>query len=188
MTHVEFLNRRFGEELGRPNGIDPRFAWKYAPEVYYYFRPHYAASFERRSWADRIGKRWMLCQWRPTELSREQWQQAFRGAYPYPEKGEYKAHPETALWPGMLPTSELTAGYIRTLKDQMLQAELALKAREAGRQDELTIRLEKEAIAQIEAKRKEFYEMTADWEPLSWKLDEPHMPGDHDGPVCFGGL
>lgn len=188
MTHIDILNRRFGDRLGRPNGHDARFAWKFAPEVFYEFRPHGSSNFQRQCWADRIGPKWMLCQWRPTEISREAWLQSFQGRFPYPDGGEYKPHPETALPEGMLPTDELTAGYIASLLAQMEQAEMALKDNFAGRKDETTIRCEMEAQAAVDAKSREFEEQVADWEPWSWKLNEPHMPGDHDGPVSFGGI
>lgn len=187
MTTVELLNRRFAESLGRPNGVDARFKWAFSPDVQYLYQPPGQKHYERRSWANRLGKVWMLCQWHPPTMSREQWAASCAG-YPYPEKGEYKPHPETALPAGVDPTEALTAGYIRSLGQQMEQAALAARDALAGRVDATTERCEREAQASVDAAEREFYEMVGDFEPLSWKTGDPYNPGDRGGPVSFGGV
>lgn len=120
MTHIEQLNRRLREALGTGRGVTvPRFAWMNARDVFYYWRPDHIQSFQRQCWADRVGSVWMLCQWRRPELTREEWWESFHGEFPYPDKGMYYAHAETALPFGMLPTSDLTQGYIWNLDQQM---------------------------------------------------------------------
>ncbi len=127
-THIEQLNRRLAEGLGTLGG-KPRFAWQYAPEVYYFFRPETALTFERHCWAEQLGAVWMLCQWQEPKwidhqgqahkITPEGWYASFRGEFPYPNGGAYNAHPETALPYGMQPTGEGTAFYIRAIQEQM---------------------------------------------------------------------
>lgn len=116
---VDILNRLLGERLGYANGVTPRFAWMWSPDVQYYYRPHVAASWQRCSWADRLGRCWLLCQWRAPGMPERDWWASFRGEFPYPRKGMYYAHPETALSAGMMPSREMTAWYIRSLDAQI---------------------------------------------------------------------
>jgi hypothetical protein len=105
-TTVKSLNQKLGDALGRVcSGTQPRFAWKWAPDLPY--------------WASRLGKTWVLCQWQAPVLSEQEWQTQFRGRLPYPANGMYQAHPETMLAPGRLPTFELTQNYIWALDRQM---------------------------------------------------------------------
>jgi hypothetical protein len=177
------LNHRFGTALGF-HGIESRFAWKFSADVPFFLRRGLLHGWERHTWADRIGQRWMLCQLKAPEMSQTEWILSF-GTRPYPENGEYIPHAETALPPGMEPTVELTDGYIATIRKQMEQAEFAGKENFAGRKDPTTELCEAQAQKQVDDAEKEFMEKVADWEPLSWKLGEPHHPGDQDGAVAF---
>ena len=175
MTYTDQLNRIFAERLGRPNGINARFAWMYAPDVPYNQKT--PTGFERKTWGARLGKRWMLCQWRPPDLTREQWATSFGVSFPYPDKGQYIAHAETALPFGKEPDVELTVEYCHTLRQQM----------ETTYADHL---------AQSEAASKYYQDMydkqrddfTADCEPLSWKVGSPETPCDRGGCISWGGV
>jgi hypothetical protein len=103
---VKALNQKLGDALGRVcSGTQPRFCWKWAPDLPY--------------WASRLGKVWVLCQWQKPFFSEQEWQQQFRGRFPYPSNGMYHAHPETVLAPGRVPTLELTQNYIWALDKQL---------------------------------------------------------------------
>jgi hypothetical protein len=115
---IALLNARFGERLGY-RGNSPRFAWCYAPDLHYFWRPDYTTSFVRQCWAERLGRVWVLCQWRKPEMTQQEWWNSFRGEFPYPERGMYYAHPETALNPTQLPTAEITAAHIHALERQI---------------------------------------------------------------------
>lgn len=131
MTRIDELNRRLGEGLGLVPGTSmPRFKWALSTDCFWYHREHLLANFERRCWADRLGKVWMLVQWQmPTYfdpssktsrvLTEADWWQSFNGLVPYPAKGEYKAHPETQLRPELEPTADITQQYIKGLDLQM---------------------------------------------------------------------
>lgn len=131
MTAVDLLNRRLGEGLGFAlSGTLPRFSWKFSTEVFWYFREGVHENFQRQCWADRIGRVWLLCEWRlPTgfdastgqqyPLNESHWWQMFKGAIPYPKGGSYNPYPETQLKPGELPTAERTQNYIWAIDKQM---------------------------------------------------------------------
>ncbi len=117
--NIEQLNRQLGNALGYAHGNSPRFAWMWAPEVYYYYRQHLGASWERICWAERVGKVWMLCQWRRPDMPESEWWSSFHGEFPYPMRGMYYAQPETALPPFREPTADITQWYIRSIAAQM---------------------------------------------------------------------
>jgi hypothetical protein len=150
---IQALNARLGERLGY-RGQNPRFAWKYAPELYYYWRESYVTGFVRQCWAERLGRVWVLCQFRRPEMSKQEWWNSFHGEFPYPEKGMYYAHSETALRVGELPDAELTAMYIRSLEVQMERSYRAhLEASNKGAQDSM------------DQNEREWDEYVADMEP-----------------------
>lgn len=106
MTQIDQLNQRFGDALGYVRGgTVPRFCWKYGPELPY--------------WRSRLGKVWVLAQWKRPEVTVQEWQTKFAGRYPYPETGMYHPHSEAKLAPGRLPSQALTEYLIRTLDQQM---------------------------------------------------------------------
>lgn len=154
MTNIEVLNARLGERLGYRFG-QPRFAWKYAPELYYFWRPNYLTGYVRQCWAERIGRVWVLCQIRRPEMSRQQWWDSFHGQFPYPERGAmYYAHPETALAPGQEPTGEITEGHIWAL-DRQISKSLETHVRECTNT----------ANQAQQADADEWDEYIADWNP-----------------------
>lgn len=167
MENIDILNQRFGDALGRPDGVQPRFAW------------HWDRGVLMNSY------KWFICQLMPNPFTPEQWESIHEGRRPYPGKLRWVQHPETALPLGVDPTGEHTSFYIRTLGDQMDAADRALKDAEAGRVDDATITAEAEAQALVDDTAEQFDEQVADWEPLGWKLGDPHEPGDHDGPVAY---
>jgi hypothetical protein len=184
MTYIELLNARFAERFGRPDGVHPRFAWKWAPDLVWYFRPNYLAGYMRRCWADRLGKVWLLCHWEPTTLTPQEWKFSFKGQYPYPAKGEYKPYPETALLPGMEPTGDSTAFYIHSIWGQLQRAEMANR----GGFDEHAEWSEKRAQSYRDEADRKIDESIGDFEPLSWKAGQPETPGTRGGCVSFGGI
>jgi hypothetical protein len=184
---IELMNRRLREALGSIGGV-PRFAWQYSPEVFYYTRRPTALEFTHHCWAERIGKVWMLCQWRvPTAFDPEtgatkliteaEWWAAYHGQLPYPAKGMYWAQPETALPVGMTPTAENTAGYIWSIRQQM-DKDFETHLRE-GNEEMAQDRLDTE---------KEFMAAADDWFPFGWKNGQAHEPGTRGAHVSFGGM
>lgn len=182
MKDIEILNRRLGDALGRC-GMYPRFAWMLASEIFYYFREHAHERMERFCWADRIGPVWVLAQWRRPawidqnggthETTREQWWSSFNGQFPYPERGAYYAHPETALPPGVKPTAEMTAGYIHSLDRQM-----------AANYAEHKRRIDGEIAADAERLDTEWVETVQNSNPAFSNFE----PGKRGGHVSFGGM
>lgn len=115
---IDRLNRELGLALGFC-GDHPRFAWMYAPELHYFIRS--GERYERFCWADRIGKVWLLAQWRVPPMSESDWILSFGKQFPYPAKGHYYAHTETAFRPGLTPDENDTAQVIRRLTEQMAE-------------------------------------------------------------------
>jgi hypothetical protein len=173
MTHIDNLNRTFAERLGRPNGIDARFAWKQSTDIPYFHKLK-DGSIDRKTWASRIGKCWLLCQWRPCDVSRETWAQLFGASLPYPTNGQYYPQAETALPRGMEPNDWLTEGYCRTISQQMeMTYKQHLEAAEADAQK----------YADLASQR--FDDCVADQEPLSWKAGQPETPCTRGGCVSL---
>lgn len=186
MTPIEQLNRRLAEGLGTIGG-QPRFAWRLASDLFYYFRPETALTFQRHCWADQLGKVWMLCQWNEPKwidhngqthkITPEAWFSAFRGEFPYPSRGNYNAHPETARTNGTPPTEEGTAFYISTLREQ-IEKDFATQLTESeGRQEQIKFETEKEFMTAAE---EDF--------PAFWKNGAGHEPGTRGAHVSFGGV
>ncbi len=183
---IKLLNSRLAEALGHTHG-QPRFQWRYSPEVFYYLRMPSAINFSRYCWADQIGKVWMLCQVAPLQwidadgrvhpITREGWYQTFRGEFPYPDKGMYVAHTETALPPGVLPDAEETQVWIASLYAQIPKSEEQHA---------------KESAARIQKARddneREFMEMADDSFPAFWKNGQGHEAGKRGAHVSFGGI
>ena len=189
-ANVEILNRRLGEALGRPNGNDPRFMWKHSTELFYYFRMQAGSEWQKRCWADRLGKAWVLCKWNPPmhtfegvdfEITRDEWFKMFGWSRPYPRNGEYMPFAETAL--GVEPDGEVTQFYISTIRQQLEAAEQAQKMTRMGLTDKVTEMCERDAQKVVDDHEKEFFDSVADWEPESWKHGVAHEPGDVDVPV-----
>ena len=185
-SEIELLNKRLEDELGSNHG-QPRFQWRYAPEVFYYFRNPNSITYTRHCWADLVGKVWMLCQSAPAQwidheghshqITREGWAQAFRGEFPYPDKGIYVAHSETALAPGVLPDAEETAVWIVSINRQLAKNFNQHVA-------ESTARMQRAR----EDNEREFMEQADDWFPAFWKNGEGHEPGTRGAHVSFGGI
>ncbi len=185
-SEIALLNKRLEYELGANYG-QPRFQWRYSPEVFYYMRGETALSFARYCWADLIGPVWMLCQSAPLQwidgnggihpITREGWGQTFGATLPFPDKGMYVAHTETALAPGVLPDAQETAILIHSIKAQMAKTE-AMHARES---------LNRMAKAR-EDNEKEFMEMADDWYPFNWKNGQAQEPGTRGGHISWGGV
>jgi hypothetical protein len=183
---IEQLNRRLAEGLGMIGG-QPRFAWRFSPEVFYYYRPPTALNFERQCWAEQLGKAWMLCQYQEPKwtdhdgqqhrITPEGWFNACLGEFPYPANGHYVAHPETARMDGSPPTAEATAFYIATIREQMEKDHAAHLAESMERQ--AAIKLETE---------KEFMAMADDSFPAFWKNGQGHEAGKRGAHVSFGGV
>ncbi len=185
-AEIKLLNDRLASELGSNHG-QPRFQWRYAPEVFYYFRNPSAISFTRHCWADLVGKVWMLCQSAPLQwldadghshpITREAWSQSFRGEFPYPDKGMYVAHSETALAPGVLPNADETAVWIASIKAQ-------IEKNFAQHVAETTARMQKSR----EDNEKEFMDCAEDSFPAFWKNGVGHEAGKRGAHVSFGGM
>lgn len=187
MTTIDQLNKRLGDDLGRI-GENPRFAWKFAPEIHYYTRDMTAIEYMRRSWADRIGQAWAICQFLlPSSfdpatgqvhvITKSDWWKSFRGEFPYPENGMYYAHPETALPVGQLPDAHETAVMIASIRAQM------------DKPHETHLRECAEAAQQAQDDhQKEFFAEAENDFPAFWKNGAAHEPGKRGAHVSFGGI
>jgi hypothetical protein len=175
---IKLLNERLAAELGDLHG-HPWFQWAWAPDCYYYVRrakAHYE-SYTRYSWADRIGKVWVMAEWGPPPMSREAWWHSVSGQFPYPEKGREVVHAETALAPGVMPDAELTQFYIHRINEQASKSY-------ARTLSEITAGLDQDQLAT----RKEFLDYADEWFPAFWKNGQAHEPGTRGAHVSFGGL
>lgn len=183
---IEQLNRRLAEGLGTIGG-QPRFAWRFSPEVHYFYRPETAVTFERHCWAAQLGKVWMLCQYQEPRwtdhlgqthrITPEGWFASFQGSFPYPANGHYTAHPETARTDGSPPTAEATAFYIATIRAQMEKDHAAHLAESLERQESIKLETEKQFFAEAE-----------EWFPYGWKGGQAHEPGTRGAHISFGGM
>lgn len=100
MTTIEELNRWLGQKLGFAEATHPRFKWVWAPDLYYMRDMAQikgsalgAQGPQKMSWASKVGRVWMLAQWRPPDRY---------------GPARYHGHAETALIANMAPTLELT--------------------------------------------------------------------------------
>ena len=106
MSHIELLNRRLGERLGRVcGGTRPRFQWCWGPDMPY--------------WRNRLGNVWVLCGWQKPALSEAEWAREFEGRCPYPSGGMWHPYAETQLPVGVEPSEPLTAWLMHVLDEQM---------------------------------------------------------------------
>lgn len=185
MTPVSVLNNRLADALGRvKSGTLPRFAWIFSTELRWYYRDELSESFQPVCLADRIGRVWMMCEWRVPrgfdaragyeyELKPEHWFQMFRGSVPFPAGGEYAPYEETQLAPGQVPTAELTQNYIWAIDKQM----------SPGYEGHLIARR-----ADLEENRRQFDEAQLD----EWLDAAPafgnYDPGKRGGFLSFGGV
>ena len=167
---INTLNQRLGLALGF-RGEHPRFAWVHAKDLFYFLRR--GDRHERFCWVDRLGKVWLLAQWRPAPMSEAEWIAAFGDLYLYPGRGYYYAHPETSLKPGLQPDENDTAQVIRRLGEQM-EATFASHLKQTN-----------DDIAAIDAGVKnEFYEQVDDFWPSFGNWNS----GKRGGHVSFGGI
>ncbi len=186
MDRIDQLNRRLGEGLGLVKGGSmPRFRWVFSPDSVYYMKSETSYDFERKCWADRIGKVWMLAQWRmPTwfnpktneakVITEQEWWNRFHGMMPYPNNGEYHPHPETALPPGSLPTLDITQNYIWALDQQQSRGFF-------GHLDDVNVDL---ALEKARFRREVWVPMVQNDAPAFNNWDS----GRRGGHVSFGGL
>jgi hypothetical protein len=112
MNSVEQLNHQLGLALGFA-GAEPRWKWVFAPDAFYLeppvvkdrgFRADCAQDPVRRNWASKVGRVWLLAQWKPPDQY---------------GPARYHCHAETALAKGEVPTPEITRELIRVLDFQM---------------------------------------------------------------------
>jgi hypothetical protein len=100
---IKRLNGFLADNAGRTPHGEPMFKWVFSRELLY---PEQTGvdTFEYAPQVD--GDRWVLAKW-VAPPSRSQWDTQFRGALPYPQRGEYVAT-DLALKPGMEPTEWVT--------------------------------------------------------------------------------
>lgn len=186
MTTIEQLNKRLGDDLGRI-GENPRFTWKLTSEIHYYTRTATAVSFERHSWAGRIGRVWVIAQFMvPTSfdpetghtsiITEDQWWQSFRGGFPYPKDGMYYAHPETALAIGRVPDADETTIMIASIRAQMDKP-----------YDQHLFECTEAAAHSQDEHKKDFFAAAEEDFPAFWKNGQGHEPGTRGAHVSFGG-
>jgi hypothetical protein len=157
---VNALNQKLGDALGRVrSGTLPRFTWMWAPDLPY--------------WATRLGKVWVLCQWRIPSMPESEWHKQFGGRLPFPSNGMYHAHPETAIAPGRTPTLEMTQNYIRALDQQMTTS---YTSQLCAVNNEVTDAREQDYV--------EWVDQVQDTNPAFSNFDS----GNRGGHVSFGGV
>ena len=183
MHAIEILNRRLGDARGRISNA-PRFQWAWAPDLTYFHRNESHESWTWHSWAERLGRVWVLAQVRTPvgmqgdlliPITREQWWASFQGQFPFPGNLTLHPFPETALRPGLVPDEQDTAFYIHSLASQMEKSMRQIKA-------EIQEGLDKAELDN----RKEFMAMADDSFPAFWSsAGGAHTPGARGGHVCF---
>lgn len=109
MTSIEQLNRRLGERLGTVrSGTLPRFKWMLATEDPY--------------WGEKLGPRWVMCQWQENAYSPAEWAQMFEGRRAY-LPAFHQVQAETALAYGDVPDGPLTENLIQAIDKQLQTTE-----------------------------------------------------------------
>jgi hypothetical protein len=183
MNYIDRLNQNFGEALGFANN-QPRFAWRWAPDLFRYSRNSVTEPWEEKCWAEQLGRVWVLTMLRApvgimynTEvpITREDWWHAFRGLQPYPSKLTPYVFAETALIEGLEPDQRRTQFYINSLREQMAVSR-AQKIRDS----------EAQAKAVQDEYRKQFMLESEEWWPAFWSSNGgAHTPGTRGGHVAF---
>ena len=157
MTHSELrkLNRIFGEQFGfNPQG-NPNFRWMRTEEMYW-FVDHgdgwlenkagvlvCERRYDRRCWADRIGKCWILAKWVFTPEA--QWIAQHGDKFPWARSGEWNPVENWKLEPGEDPSIDRTLEFCaalryhrsHSLEDWLKKDEAELKALEVSKKSEL---------------------------------------------------
>lgn len=174
------LNRVLGDKFGYvdgPQGRESKFAWKYTGEIYYFIDEGYdqtpdglnlpTRNYTRHAWSERIGPRWVLCAWRPPEMTREQWLEKIQDQFPYPANGRFLPINGTELDPRDEPDeyiNEYVIGRLLAQKESSFSELLAASTAAAKKDaDERKARFEGE-----------FDEM---WP--AFNKDEPGSRGEH---------
>jgi alkanesulfonate monooxygenase SsuD/methylene tetrahydromethanopterin reductase-like flavin-dependent oxidoreductase (luciferase family) len=105
------LNHWFGQKLGFADATHPRFMWAWAPDLFFLRDMAQVKGSalgsqgpEKICWASRVGRVWMLAQWRPPDRY---------------GPARYHGHAETALAFGVTPTLELTQQLAWVLDQQI---------------------------------------------------------------------
>lgn len=155
MTHIDILNRRLAESLGRVcSGTFPRYKWFYAPEMPYFVYDRDDRTLLKRTWADApgpdgnpIGKVWLLGGWRINKtLDHFGYGEGVR--VPHVQKAGYAPHFETALPPGQPPNDEITAWIIHKI-----DAQLSISAEIVGEERSMDQYMAEEHYSELRNKR-----------------------------------
>jgi len=126
LTHIDILNRRLAESLGRVcSGTFPRYKWFYAPSMPHFVYDSDDRTLLKRCWADApgpdgnpIGRVWVLAEWRRSRaFDHHGFGEGMR--VPFVREFDYAPYFETAIAPGQLPTAELNQNYIFALDFQL---------------------------------------------------------------------
>lgn len=128
LTHSELrrLNRIFGEEFGfNPHG-QPNFRWMRTEEMFW-FIDHgsgwrrtesglltYGHEYERRCWADRIGRCWTVAKW--TFTPEDIWVNQHGDRVPWPKHGEWNPIENWKLEANQDPNLEITLEFCAALR------------------------------------------------------------------------
>jgi hypothetical protein len=85
MKNIEHLNRILADNAGRTPQGDPMFKWVEARNL----RHAVQTGQDTYDWVPAIdGERWVLAKWQAPP-DKDEWDRMFRGALPYPRRGEY---------------------------------------------------------------------------------------------------
>lgn len=74
------------------------------PAGIYFMQP----VWERHSYAEIHGSRWVLAKWEPPGVDEAEWYRQFSGMFPWPRHGEYHPIEDTILPAGVEPAEQLT--------------------------------------------------------------------------------
>ena len=85
----------FYEKPGYKEGLSPGGIWVAQKE------------WERHSYADMYGNKWLLAMWTPPECGPSEWSLIMQDAFPYPSNGEYHPIESTVLDVGVEPNENL---------------------------------------------------------------------------------
>lgn len=129
-SDIRRLNQRFAEDFGRPNGSQPKYAWKRTSDLFFSMKGgtsehtspagviYIAPTFARHCWADILGDTWVIAQWKPP-MPLAVFEAQFGSQIQYPANGQYYPIENTALPQGMVPDEQLTAMAVHCIREQL---------------------------------------------------------------------
>jgi hypothetical protein len=116
---LHILNERLRRELPSTPGGAPQYKWMRTEDVTYLVQEGQSKRYKQASWADRLGRGWVLARWRPPSFTEAEWLRQFGSFFPYPANGTYGPVENVLLISGMEPNENLTNQVIHRVTEQI---------------------------------------------------------------------